>query len=118
MEWIIQIFPPKTMEKSADHSLAFASLILIKAIPYRNIDAMGPAGSVNSCAKDMAKWLITWVNGGKYDGKEIIPSKHVNEAMTVQMATGGGLPGAENPDVHMSGYGLGWGWAAIAVTIV
>ena len=23
----------------------------IKAIPYRNIDAMGPAGSINSCAK-------------------------------------------------------------------
>jgi hypothetical protein len=60
----------------------------------------------------MAKWLITWINGGKYNSKEIIPSSYVNEAMTVQMATGGGVPGAENPDVHFSGYGLGWGMAS------
>ncbi len=101
------------MEKSSDHSLAFVTKdSSIKAIPYRNIDAMGPAGSINSCAKDMAKWLITWINGGKYNGKEIIPSSYVNEAMMVHMATGGGVPGAENPDIHFSGYGLAWGMAS------
>jgi len=97
------------MEKSPDHSLAFATNeSSIKAIPYRNIDAMGPAGSINSCAKDMAKWLITWINNGKYEGKEIIPSAYRNDAITIQMAMGGGAPGADNPDVHISGYGLGW----------
>ena len=97
------------MQKSADHSLAFATKdSSIKAIAYRNIDAMGPAGSVNSCAKDMAKWLITWINNGKYEGKEIIPSSYRNDAITIQMAMGGGAPAAENPDVHISGYGLGW----------
>jgi CubicO group peptidase (beta-lactamase class C family) len=97
------------MEKSTDHSLAFATKdSSIKAITYRNIDAMGPAGSVNSCAKDMAKWLITWINNGKYEGKEIIPSSYRNDAITIQMAMGGGAPAAENPDVHISGYGLGW----------
>jgi CubicO group peptidase (beta-lactamase class C family) len=99
------------MEKSADHSLAYVVLkdSIIKTIPYRNIDAMGPAGSINSSAKDMSKWLLTWVNGGKYNGKEIIPSSYVNQAMTTQMATGGGLPGTENMDVHTSGYALAWG---------
>ncbi|TAL44003.1 MAG: serine hydrolase [Chitinophagaceae bacterium] len=98
------------MEKSADHSLAFATKdSSIKAISYRNIDAMGPAGSINSTAKDMAKWLITWINNGKYNGKEIFPSQYRNDAITIQMATGGGLPGAENPDIHISGYGFGWG---------
>lgn len=97
------------MEKSADHSLAFATKdSSVKAIAYRNIDAMGPAGSVNSCAKDMAKWLITWINNGKYEGKEIIPASYRNDAITIQMAMGGGAPAAENPDVHISGYGLGW----------
>jgi len=97
------------MEKSADHSLAFATKdSSIKAIAYRNIDAMGPAGSVNSCAKDMAKWLITWINNGKYEGKEIFPAAYRNDAITIQMAMGGGTPGADNPDVHISGYGLGW----------
>ena len=100
----------KEMEKSADHSLAFVSTdSSIKVIAYRNIDAMGPAGSVNSSAKDMAKWLMTWINNGKYNGKEIIPTSYRSEAISIQMAIGGGLPGAENSDVHISGYGLGWG---------
>lgn len=97
------------MEKSPDHSLAFVTKdSSITVIPYRNIDAMGPAGSVNSCAKDMAKWLITWINNGKYNGKEIFPSSYGSEAMTIQMAMGGGAPGAENPDIFINGYGFGW----------
>lgn len=97
------------LEKSPDHSLAFVSSdSSVKVIPFRNIDAMGPAGSVNSCANDMAKWLIAWINNGQYNGKEIIPAAYRNEAITVQMAMGGGTPSAENPDVHISGYGLGW----------
>lgn len=98
------------MEKSADRSLAYSSdKNKIKAIPYRNIDAIGPAGSINSCAKDMANWLITWINDGKFNGKEIIPSSYRAQAITAQISPGGGLPGAENPDLHMNGYGLAWG---------
>jgi len=98
------------MEKATDRSLAYSSADnKIKAIPYRNIDAIGPAGSINSCAKDMANWLITWINDGKFNGKEIIPAGYRTQAITAQIATGGGLPGAENPDIHMTGYGLGWG---------
>jgi len=98
------------MEKSSDHSLAYS---LIKdsfalAIPYRNIEAIGPAGSINSSAKDMSKWLITWINGGKYEGREIIPSDYVKQAMTAQMVSGG-LPSTENPDVQSFAYGLAWG---------
>lgn len=97
-------------EKSNDRSLAY-NLVndsIAKVIPYRNIDAVGPAGSINSNAKDMAKWLITWINGGKYNGKQIVPAKFRNEAMTIQMSNGG-LPSMESPDVHNFGYGLAWG---------
>jgi CubicO group peptidase (beta-lactamase class C family) len=98
------------MEKSSDRSLAYTVKDgAISAIPYRNIDNIGPAGSVNSCAKDMAKWLITWINDGKFNGKEIIPSGFRNQAIVPQVATGGGLPGTENPDVHFTGYGFAWG---------
>jgi CubicO group peptidase (beta-lactamase class C family) len=97
------------MEKSADRSLAYATINNVaKAIPYRNIDAIGPAGSVNSSAKDMANWLITWINGGKFNDKEIIPAGYLSQAISIQMAMGGGLPGKENPDVHIAGYGFGW----------
>jgi len=101
------------MEKSDDRSLAYQEENgKPKPIPYRNIDAIGPAGSINSCAKDMANWLITWINSGKFNGTEIIPSAFRSDAMIVQMATGGGLPSTENPDVNMSGYGFAWGMSS------
>ncbi len=97
------------LEKSNDRSYAY-SLIndsFAKPIPYRNIDAIGPAGSINSNAKDMANWLITWIQGGKFNGQEIIPSAYVNQAMTTQMANGS-LPSSENVDVQNYAYGLAW----------
>jgi len=101
------------MEKASDRSLAYSSADnKIKAIPYRNIDGIGPAGAINSCAKDMANWLLTWINDGKFNGKQIIPSGFRSQAITAQISTGGGLPAAENPDVHMSGYGLAWGMSS------
>jgi CubicO group peptidase (beta-lactamase class C family) len=81
---------------------------IIKKLEYYHIDAMGPAGSINSSANDMAKWLVTWINGGKFDGKEIIPAAHVNEAMSSQMIIAAGLPDKENPDIYFANYGFGW----------
>ena len=101
------------MAKSADHALAYTiENNKPKVIPYRNIDPMGPAGSINSCAKDMANWLITWINTGKFNDKEIIPVSFRTQAMTAQISPGGGLGSVENPDVHMNGYGLAWGMSS------
>ena len=98
------------LEKVDDRSLAYTSSDDgIKKIPYRNIDAIGPAGSINSCANDMARWLITWINDGTFEDQEIIPVGFRNQAITTQVATGGGLPGEENADLHAGGYGLAWG---------
>ncbi len=101
------------LEKSDDRSLAYSlENKQTKAIPYRNIDAIGPAGSINSSANDMAKWLITWINGGKYNDKEIIPKSYYAQAITPQITTGGGVPGTINPDIHFGTYGLAWSMAS------
>ncbi|MCB0685063.1 MAG: serine hydrolase [Saprospiraceae bacterium] len=98
------------LEEAKDRSLAYQSTEdEIKVIPYRNIDAIGPAGSINSSAADMSNWLLTWINNGLFEDEEIIPSGYRNQAITMQMASGGGLPGEENPDIHLFGYGLAWG---------
>jgi len=75
---------------------------------YINIDPVGPAGSINSNVKDMAQWLITWIQGGKYKNKEVLPASYVAQATSSQMAIGGGIPSKENPDVQFSNYGFGW----------
>jgi CubicO group peptidase (beta-lactamase class C family) len=81
---------------------------IINKTDYYPIHAMGPAGSINSSVNEMANWLITWINGGKFQGKKIIPAGYINDAMSAQMVAGPGLPGSERPNLHFSNYGLGW----------
>jgi CubicO group peptidase (beta-lactamase class C family) len=81
---------------------------IIDKMDYYHIDAMGPAGSINSTVNDMANWVITWVNGGKFNGKEIIPASYIPLAITPQMTIGSGLPTKEKPDVYFADYGFAW----------
>lgn len=98
------------MQKDTDASKGYIVKkdSLITAVDYYNINGMGPAGSINSSVDEMAKWLMLWVQGGKFNEKEILPSGYVNQAMGSQMVIGTGVPGKENPDIHLSNYGLGW----------
>ena len=80
----------------------------IKKLDYYNIAAMSPAGSINSSVNEMSNWLITWINNGKFEGKEILPKNYVTEAISSHMVVGGGVPGKEYPDLHMGNYGYGW----------
>src|SRR5688572_22601905 len=69
-------------------------------LPYRNIDAVGPAGSINSSANDMAKWVRFVLNGGVTpDGKRLVSEKGYEEWIKPQMK------------MNASGtasYGFGW----------
>jgi CubicO group peptidase (beta-lactamase class C family) len=59
----------------------------VKEIPFRNIDAVGPAGSINAHVTDMAKWLILHLNQGKYDDKQIISSGNLSQMHMPQFVT-------------------------------
>ena len=43
----------------------------VTPVPFRNIDNIGPAGSVNSSVKDMSQWLRFHIAKGMLDGKRI-----------------------------------------------
>lgn len=77
-------------------------------IDYNDIGAMSPAGGINSTVNDMSKWMIAWLNKGQYNGKQVLPSKYVREAMSSQMVISGKLPKEESPSSFMSNYGYGW----------
>jgi CubicO group peptidase (beta-lactamase class C family) len=105
------------LEKDPDASLGYESkdsgnIQRIHKMDYYHIDAMGPAGSINSSVSDMSNWLITWIHGGKFNGKEIIPSTFAKEAMSSQMIIGSGFPEADPKDVQFSNYGFGWSLAS------
>lgn len=79
----------------------------IKKVDYYNINGMGPAGSINSSANDMANWLKVWVSGGFFKKKEILPTDYVREAASSQMVMSADLPAAHD-DIFLANYGLGW----------
>ncbi|WP_287310273.1 serine hydrolase [Moorena sp. SIO1G6] len=78
---------------------------VVKAIPFRNIDTIGPAGSINSNVTDMAKWLLLHQNQGNYEDKQIINPGILTEMYTPQIVKPSSL---EYPEFWHYSYGLGW----------
>ncbi|MEO2007974.1 MAG: serine hydrolase domain-containing protein [Pirellulaceae bacterium] len=68
-----------------------------KRLPMRNLDLIGPAGSINSNVKDMAEWVRFQLGRGKYEGKQLLSPEMHAETWKQQIEM---TPGA--------GYGLGW----------
>lgn len=93
----------REMAKARDRSLGYDYNFDTKETqqrPYRDIDEVAPAGSINSSANDMAKWLRFILNGGTSpDGKRLVSEKGFGEWLKPQMkmnATG------------TANYALGW----------
>ena len=82
----------------------------VKAIAWRNIDSVGPAGSINSSARDMAKWITFQLGDGTYQGKRLISAENMREMHSAQMVISleGEIPKVFFPDSMQLSYGLGW----------
>lgn len=77
-------------------------------IPFRDITTVGPAGSINSSARDMSKWLLLQL-GGRINGKQVVAARQLEEMHRPQMVIqsfGGGL--FDDKEVQQLTYGLGW----------
>ncbi len=73
--------------------------------PYRNIDAIGPAGSINSNAQEMTAWLRMQLASGKLGDKTIISPTQVAKMHTPQMSLG---KVSKQKEISEPSYGLGW----------
>lgn len=98
------------LEKDPDHSFGYSTDEegINTQMDYYDIAAMSPAGSINSSVSEMSNWLITWINGGKFKGEQVIPENYVKEAISSQMVVSSGIPSKEHPDAQFSNYGYGW----------
>lgn len=81
----------------------------LTAIPYRKIDNIGPAGSINSNVVDMAQWVRLNLNNGAFEGKQIISAASIKEMQTPQtiIRLEGTYPRLY-PEAHFLSYGMGW----------
>jgi CubicO group peptidase (beta-lactamase class C family) len=81
----------------------------VRVIPWRNIDNIAPAGSINSNVIDMAKYVRFQLNAGKWNGKTLITGGNHAEMWTPHTVLP--LVGAWKafaPGAHLAAYGLGW----------
>ncbi len=84
------------------------------AIDHEILENIGPAGSINSTARDMSQWLRFQMGDGTFNGKRIISTAALREVHTPQMwigaGAGGGGGGGRGGDgiARLNAYGLGW----------
>jgi len=69
-------------------------------------DLLG-AGSINSTAADLAKWLQAWINGGTFENKEIISKSFVKKSIESHFVVDNGI-NDQYPDEQFSNIGLCW----------
>lgn len=93
-------------QKDDDFSMPYSEVEdKVIEVPFRDLDAIGPAGSVNSSVKEMSNWLIMQINGGKFKDREIISKAMLNQTHFPHVVAGG----EPNEEFFYSLYGLGWG---------
>lgn len=73
------------------------------AFNYDNIDNLGPAGSMNSCVKDLSHWLLMQLDSGKYLKRQIIPFPVLKETRKSQT-----ILDNRSATSHFTTYCLGW----------
>lgn len=79
-------FSITTSQKADDFALPYQEESgKVRRVPFRNIDAMGPAGSINSCALDMSHYLLFLLDQGKYGGKRLLSQDIAEEMQVPQM---------------------------------
>jgi CubicO group peptidase (beta-lactamase class C family) len=67
-----------------------------------NIDIISSAGGVSSSVNDMSRWLRMLLARGKFEGKQIIDPKAVNEMFRPNIFMG------DSTEITISAYAIGW----------
>jgi CubicO group peptidase (beta-lactamase class C family) len=104
-------FSATLASKAANHATPHAKDRTGKVVPvpWRNVDNIGPAGSINAGVADMAKWVRFQLGDGTFEGKRLLSAAQFREMHTPHIP----VPRpAEAPDqpmpINFLFYGLGW----------
>lgn len=82
----------------------------VERIPFRVIDNVGPAGSINSSAAEMSSWVQLHLNDGMANGTRLVSPTNLQKMHSPQMVVSGGLFSAifQQPEMPYLMYGMGW----------
>ncbi len=88
------------MQNSKDYSFGYRynfDTKVTERLPFKNLDVIAPAGSINSSARDMAEWVRFVLNHGAVGGKRLVSERGFDEWLKPQITVAG-----------KTSYGLGW----------
>ena len=93
-------------QESADFSRPYMKIgDKVEQVPFRDITAVGPAGSINSNVLDMAQWVLLNLNKGKFGDKQIVSEASLAQIHSPQMLMPGRI---EDEEILYRSYGMGW----------
>ncbi|MCU0647314.1 MAG: serine hydrolase [Gemmatimonadaceae bacterium] len=93
-------------QRDPDHSLGYGvRRDTIERTPFRDISLVGPAGSINSSAEEMTKWITLHLDGGKLGDRQVVQTTTLRD-MYRPYTPIAGLGTA--PELGPMSYGLGW----------
>lgn len=77
--------------------------------PFHNYDVLAPAGTIKSCAVDMAQWLRFQLAGGVIDGKRLVAAEALDETRMPQIVIRRDAESREtSPETNVASYAMGW----------
>jgi CubicO group peptidase (beta-lactamase class C family) len=101
-----------TMRASADHAVGYERREgKLTAVDYRSAEAMGPAGSINSSAAEMARWIQLQIDKGEYKGTSLIERSVLAQIHAPQVVMTSGAPSSGaggNEHMLFNLYAMGW----------
>jgi CubicO group peptidase (beta-lactamase class C family) len=115
-----RIFTPLNMKSTSTSIKAFAGSAnvasphskiedKVRAVAWRNIDNIAPAGSINSNVQDMAQWIRFNLGEGMYEKQRVLSAGSIKAMQTPLSIVGlDGPRGSLYPEAHFLTYGLGW----------
>jgi len=81
----------------------------IRPIERLNVDNIGPAGGVNSTARDLSRWMRLLLNGGEIDGRRLLSAARIDEMQEpVTPIPVGPKDRQRIPETAFRAYGMGW----------
>ena len=97
------------MQEDEDFSYGYTADEEIERLPFRNIDAIGPAGSINMSARDLATYVQFHIAYGKVGDKQLLKEASARLMQLPQMVLTGPLQERlqDGPEIGDPTYGLG-----------
>jgi CubicO group peptidase (beta-lactamase class C family) len=115
-----RIFAPLGMESSVTSTRPLASMSdvatphaeiddTVRVVPWRNIDNIAPAGSINSNVLEMSQWVRLQLAKGKFRGTQLISSAQIEEMHAPHtIVRRDPIWKVLFPETNFFEYGLGW----------